>query len=56
MLKLDLVYVLIRVGTHTVEMATSNDQEAWAHYRDMPHMQMHIFLNKNRVAVVPPKE
>jgi len=55
MVKLDLVYVLINIVTGKVEMATGNDSEAWAMYRDMKDMRISIFLDKNLVASVEPK-
>ncbi|MEK3787580.1 hypothetical protein [Paenibacillus sp. FSL K6-1230] len=47
--KHDLVYVLINETTQEVEMATTNDSEAWAYYRDVHLVSMNIFLDMNRV-------
>lgn len=47
--KLDLVYVLVNETTQEIEMATTNDSEAWSYYRDVPLVTMNIFLNKNQV-------
>ena len=56
MVKLDICYVLTNAGTGSVEMATTNDSEAWAFYRDSRNIVIQVFINKNRVATIPPRE
>ncbi|WP_372011421.1 hypothetical protein NBRC13296_12750 [Paenibacillus chitinolyticus] len=54
MVKVDLVYVLTNFQTGQIEMATGNDAEAWAFYRDMRDTKISIFLNKNLLSEVKP--
>lgn len=49
---MDIVYVLTHETTGKVGMATTNDAEAWALYRDMKCHHISVFLNKNEVARV----
>lgn len=52
--KHDIVYVLVNTLHGKVEMATTNDSEAWAFYRDLRGMRIQIFMNLNLVASVEP--
>lgn len=54
MTKHDIVYVLINTLHGRVELATTNDSEAWAFYRDMKGMRIDVFMNLNRVTSVEP--
>ncbi|MEC0248859.1 hypothetical protein P4H65_23995 [Paenibacillus chitinolyticus] len=54
MVKADLVYVLTNVESGRIEMATGDDAEAWAFFRDVRDIKISIFLNKNLVSEVKP--
>lgn len=54
MIKQDIVYVMTSVINGKVEMATGNDSEAWAYYRDMRDIRISIFISGNRIAAVEP--
>lgn len=54
MVKHDIVYVLISVINGKVEMATGNDSEAWAFYRDMRDIRIAVFISGNCIATVEP--
>ncbi|MEK4193260.1 hypothetical protein [Paenibacillus sp. FSL L8-0323] len=55
MSKHDTVYVLINTLHGKVEMATQNDSEAWAFYRDMKGIRIQVFMNMNLIASIEPK-
>ncbi|OME29366.1 hypothetical protein NSS98_25115 [Paenibacillus sp. FSL E2-0274] len=52
--KPDIVYVLVNTLHGKVEMATSNDSEAWSFYRDMKGIRLQVFVNLNMVAYIEP--
>lgn len=52
--KHDIVYVLINTLHGKVEMATQNDSEAWAFYRDMKGIRIQVFMNMNLIASIEP--
>lgn len=54
MTKHDIVYVLINTLHGKVELATGNDSEAWAFYRDMKGIRLQVFMNLNLIANVEP--
>jgi hypothetical protein len=54
--KLDICYVITHIATGEVMMATTNDSEAWAMHRDVKSAIVQVFINKNRVACVEPKQ
>lgn len=43
------VYVLIRDTVGNIEMATEDDFEAWAMYRDMKWLKMQVWISGNLV-------
>lgn len=55
MVKLDIVYVMTNIVTGSVEMATGNDSEAWAFYRDLKDIRISVFISGNLIASVEPK-
>lgn len=54
MVKHDIVYVLTNIVTGKVEMATGNDSEAWAFYRDMKNIRISVFISGNHIGSVEP--
>ncbi|KJD43381.1 hypothetical protein [Paenibacillus terrae] len=54
MVKHDIAYVLVSVITGKVEMATGNDSEAWAFYRDMRDIRILVFVDGNQIASAEP--
>ena len=54
MVKHDIVYVLTSVIDGTVEMATTNDFEAWALYKDTKDIRISVFISGNQIATVEP--
>lgn len=54
MSKHDIVYVLTNTLNGKVEMATQNDSEAWAFYRDMKGIRIQVFMNMNLIASIEP--
>lgn len=56
MVKLDIVYVLTSTINGNVEMATGNDSEAWAFYRDMKDIRISVFISGNLIATADSKK
>lgn len=50
----DIVYVVKNESTGDIEMATTNDFEAWCYYRDVPTVSLRVFIKKNMIAYMPP--
>lgn len=52
MVKHDIVYVLTNEVNGEIKMATGNDSEAWAFYRDMKDIKISIFISGDLIASV----
>ncbi|WP_017687947.1 hypothetical protein [Paenibacillus sp. PAMC 26794] len=53
-IKNDIVYVVRNESTGDIEMATTNDFEAWCYYRDVPTVSLSVFIKKNMISYSPP--
>lgn len=53
----DIIYVLTNIFNGSIEMATTDDSEAWKFYRDRENVRIAIFAESKRVAgVEAPKQ